>query len=55
MQFDLRRAPEAEAPARPAAGVGPDDDLGDDWLVKLVVEKLDAKKVRVDKEDDPGP
>ncbi len=43
----------APAPPRHPAAVARDDGLGDDPLVKLVVEKFEARAVRVEVEDDP--
>jgi hypothetical protein len=44
---------QAPAPPRHPAEIARDDGIGDDWLIKLIVERLEAKPVRVDVDDEP--
>jgi len=54
VELRMRRVVEAKTPtpARPLSATAGDDLLADDSLVKWVVEKFEAKKVRVEFEED---
>ena len=45
---------QAPAPPRHPAEIARDDGIGDDWLVKLIVERFEARPVRVDVDDEPA-
>ncbi len=54
VQFARPVEAQAPAPARHPAAVARDDGIGDDPLIKLIVEKFQAKAVRVDLDDEPA-
>jgi len=55
VRYDRPPETRAQAPPRHPAAIARDDGLADDPLVKLIVERFEAKAVRVEVDDAPAP